>query len=313
MLPAARSYVDIFDDQETLLPEVEHPAYGAIRVPDGRALAWSEYGSARGVPCILIPDTGSSRMAPVWLLHDSALPSAVRLLALDRPGTGASDAIRPGGRADPADDLRRLVDTLAVGRVAVIGVGQGVAEVFAFAARYPRLVVSVSAVSARLPGPLTSRRTLLHPFAVRTPHPAGGMLGYWLAAAGPGADLTAESTWAAAISRMPDAARAALGDRWREPDFRSAIAVDAKQSGAPSAASNAPAADWTQNLPVDGLPVQLWHGQNEGTTGLSDLRSTVGTRAGFELTGVVGPTAALGSWPQILSTAARSFNLSPAA
>ncbi len=154
MLPAARSFLDMFEDEEVALPEVEHPAYGAIRVPDGRALAWAEYGSARGVPCILIPDAGSSRLAPTWLLHDSALPSVVRLLAMDRPGTGASDPIGLGGREEPAEDLRRLVETLAVGRVAVIGIGQGVDDVFAFASRYPQLVASVSAVSARLSEPL---------------------------------------------------------------------------------------------------------------------------------------------------------------
>ena len=150
-------------------------------------------GSARGVPCILIPDVGSSRLAPAWLLHDSALPSAVRLLAMDRPGTGASDPIGLGGREDPAEDLRRLVDTLAVGRVAVIGVGQGVDDVFAFAARYPRLVASVSAVSARLSEPVPGRRSLMHPFADRSPRTAGGVLGSWLGAIGNGADLTKES------------------------------------------------------------------------------------------------------------------------
>src|ERR1700709_119777 len=192
VLPAAKSYLDMFDDEESVLPEVEHPAYGAIRVPDGRALAWAEYGSARGVPCILIPDLGSSRLAPTWLLHDSALPSAVRLLAVDRPGTGASDPIGLGGREEPAEDLRRLGDTLAVGRVAVIGIGQGADDVFAFAARYPRLVASVSAVSARLSEPLPSRRRLMHPFADRTPRTAAGVLGSWLAAIGAGADLTKE-------------------------------------------------------------------------------------------------------------------------
>src|SRR3954468_3753330 len=71
VLPGARSYLDMFEEEEPVLPEVEHPAYGAIRVPDGRALAWAEYGSARGVPCILVPDVGSWGLAPAWLLHDS--------------------------------------------------------------------------------------------------------------------------------------------------------------------------------------------------------------------------------------------------
>src|SRR6195952_61816 len=304
----------MFDDEETVLPEVEHPAYGAIRVPDGRALAWAEYGSARGVPCILIPDVGSSRLGPGWLLHDSALPSAVRLLAMDRPGTGASDPIGLGGREDPAEDLRRLVDTLAVGRVAVIGIGQGVDDVFAFAARYPRLVASVSAVSARLSEPAPSRRRLMHPFADRTPRTAAGVLGSWLAAIGAGADLTKESSWAKGVTRMDPGAVAALGDRWQEPDFRAAIATDAEQSqGAWGTVTKSAGPEWLNHPSDDRVPVHLWHGQKEGATTVSDIRSAVGGRPEWEVTGVSGPTAVLGIWPQILSTAASSFNTASAA
>ncbi|HYN72479.1 MAG TPA: hypothetical protein VES60_08240, partial [Nakamurella sp.] len=83
----AMSY--LFDDEDILLPLAERAPHGALRLPDGRAMAWAEYGSARGLPCILIPDAGSSRLAPGWLLHDSALPVHIRLLAMDRPGIGA--------------------------------------------------------------------------------------------------------------------------------------------------------------------------------------------------------------------------------
>lgn len=308
VLPAAKSYLDMFDDEETLLPEVEHPAYGAIRVPDGRALAWAEYGSARGLPCILIPDAGSSRLAPAWLLHDSALPSAVRLLALDRPGTGASDPIGLGGQEDPAEDLRRLVDTLAVGRVAVIGIGQGIDDVVSFASRYPRLVASVTAVSARMSDPVPARRSLWRPFADRVAQPAGGLLGAWMSATGSG-DLRQESTWAKAIPRMSAEVRAALGDRWQEGDFRGAVATDAEQTQQIWGTVSRPltSIDWLQNPTTEGVPVHVWHGQNEGRTEVSDVRSAVGGRPGWEVTAAAGPTAVLGIWPQILSTAAASF------
>ena len=105
----------------------------------------------RGLPCVLVPDVESSRLAPGWLLHDSALPGVIRLLAVDPPGIGVSDPIGFGGFENPAEDLRRLVETLAVGRVALIGIGQGADDAFAFAARYPAMVASVSGVSMRLP------------------------------------------------------------------------------------------------------------------------------------------------------------------
>jgi pimeloyl-ACP methyl ester carboxylesterase len=314
VLPTASSYVDMFDDEHNLLPEVEHPAFGAIRVPDGRTLAWAEYGSARGVPCVLIPDLGSSRLAPVWLLHDSALPSAVRLLALDRPGTGASDPIGLGGREDPAEDLRRLVDTLAVGRVAVIGIGHGVEDAFTFAGRYPRLVASVTAVSSRLSEPAAGRRRLRHPFSGRASREIGGVVGGWLAAIGDG-DVTLESTWIKALSRMNPAARTSLGDRWKEADFRSALAADLAQTQKTWGTESrpAPAGSWILHPPANGVPVHVWHGQDEGGTALSDVRSAVGNRPGWEVTGVSSSTAVLGAWPQILSTAATSFGAASAA
>ncbi len=119
-------------DDAALLPFTPQP-FGGIRLADGRALAWAEYGNSRGVPCVLLPETGSSRLAPRWLMHDTVVPVGVRLLALDRPGIGESDPVGLGGREDPVEDLRGLVQTLAVGRVAVIGVGQGAADALAFA------------------------------------------------------------------------------------------------------------------------------------------------------------------------------------
>jgi pimeloyl-ACP methyl ester carboxylesterase len=304
----------MFDEEDTFLPEVEHPAHGAIRVPDGRTVAWAEYGSARGVPCILVPDVGSSRLAPAWLLHDSALPSAVRLLALDRPGTGASDPIGLGGMEEPAEDLRRLVDTLAVGRVAVVGIGQGVDDAFAFAARYPRLVASVSAVSARLAEHAPARRMLLKRFQDRRPKIAGGVLGDWLSALGPDADVSVEPSWSRAINRMAPEARAALGTRWQEADFRLAVARDAEQTQQAWGTVTRPSASptWTDTT-AEGMPVHVWHGENELSTGISDVRQVVAGRPGWELTGLAVPTAAMGSWARILATAAHSFTTASAA
>ena len=309
MLPAARSYLDMFDEEETLLSGVEHPAYGAIRVPDGRVLAWCEYGSPRGVPCMLIPDTGSSRLAPSWLLHDSALPSAVRLLAVDVPGTGQSDPIGLGGQEDPAADLARMVETLAVGRVALIGIGRGVDEAFALAVRHPELVTSVSAVALRISQQPPPRRLFRRNHRADTPVSGAAVAG-WLRAAGHGADLRDADTWRAALERMESRTRAGLGDRWTEPDFRLAVAADAIEGSHDWAgidhAHGVP--QWVTEPESVGVPVRLWHGQQEHTS-LSEVRAITGGRPGWTLSVVTSPSALMGCWPQILSTAAASFNM----
>lgn len=83
---ATPSLSDLYDPAALAAPTGQ--AGGGVRLPDGRALSWAEYGSTRGVPCLLLPDTGSSRLAPHWLMHETTPPTEVRLLALDRPGIG---------------------------------------------------------------------------------------------------------------------------------------------------------------------------------------------------------------------------------
>lgn len=161
-------------------------AGGGVRLPDGRALSWAEYGSTRGMPCLLLPDTGSSRLAPHWLMHETTPPAEVRLLALDRPGIGNSDLVGLGGQEDPVEDLYHLVSTLAVGRVAFIGVGGGASDALAFAARYPAMLSTVLAISPRM----TAEPAPRHPRWRRPSWSAAtspvGPVGAWLRAAGPG-------------------------------------------------------------------------------------------------------------------------------
>ncbi|MTD15709.1 hypothetical protein GIS00_17380 [Nakamurella sp. YIM 132087] len=314
MLPTASSDVHLFDEDDSVLGPVDHPTYGGIRLPDGRAFAWSEYGSPRGVPCLLIPDLGSSRLAPTWLLHDSALPTSIRLLALDRPGTGESDPVGLGGRHDPADDLAHLVQTLAVGRIAVIGIGEGVDDAMAFAARHPRMVTGVTAVTVRLSDAPAPRRSLRRPFGDRRV-PVSGAVPQWSAALGDGADLTDISSWQRALDRLDERALLALGDRWQEDDFRAAVAADAGESGGDwrGIAGGSPSRSWVDAPALQQLPVRFWHGQSEAPTPLSEVRALVAGRPTWELSAVSAPSALLGCWPQILSTAAAGFRAPTAA
>lgn len=305
----SRIQPEVFDDDDILLPLAEHAAYGALRLPDGRAMAWTEYGSARGLPCVLVPDIGSSRLAPGWLLHDSALPAAIRLLAIDRPGIGVSDPIGFGGTEQPAEDLRRMVQTLAVGRIALIGIGQGADDAFAFAAEYPALVTSVSAVSVRLPCESSVRRGMLHPFARRQAKNWPGPLSSWTETAGKGVDLTQESTWSRMLDRLDVISAQVLGDRWQEADFREAVAADAAQINpawtAPARLAGPPR--WVLDPAAVRVPVHLWHGKHETGTTLQAVQQFAGDQSGWTVRTAAGSSAILGAWPEILAGAAQSF------
>ncbi len=293
-------------DVAALVPPEDSP-YSGIRLPDGRTFAWAEYGSPRSMPCVLLPDGGSSRLAPYWLLHDEALPAAVRLLAIDRPGVGASDPVGLGGREDPGEDLRHLVETLAVGRVALIGIGQGAEDAMTFAVRYPTMVTTVQAISPRMRMDAGPRRGRLRPASWSTGTMPAGPVAAWLRAIRPSADLTEERTWARAVRRMDSRAAAVLGDRWRDADFRADLAADLSQSsGLWTSPASAPAPlDWTRA--ASGVPVHIWHGRDETGTTLGHVRGVAARRFGWQVSVVDGCSAVFGAWAPILHDAADSF------
>lgn len=305
----SRIQPELFDDDDILLPLAEHSPHGALRLPDGRAMAWAEYGSARGLPCVLVPDTGSSRLAPGWLLHDGALPSAIRLLAVDRPGIGVSDPIGFGGTEQPAEDLRHMVETLAVGRVAMVGIGQGADDALAFAARYPTLVTSVSAISVRLPSAGQDRRRILRPFGRRQRNGWAGPLASWIATAGKDADLTDEHTWGRMLDRLDVVSAQVLGDRWQESDFREAVAADAAQINpswtAPARPGGPP--QWVLDPGSVRVPVEVWHGKHETGTTLPAVQSFADDLPLWTVHPAAGSSAILGAWDLILDNASHSF------
>ncbi len=298
-----RSAVDLFSDDEDPLLQAPPPPFSGIRLPDERTLAWAEYGNPRGVPCVLIPDLGSTRLAPNWLLHDAAVPASIRLLAVDRPGVGASDPVGIGGREDLAADLMRMVQTLAVGRVAMIGIGRGVDDALAFADRFPGSVTAVVGVSARVGAhaPLTGRRHLI---GQRDQQWLGPMPA-WARAAGR-RDLRLAETWRRVATKVPADAREAIGNRWEESDFRVAVADDLGLGQADRLRSQRLEPNWVHRWTTY-VPVHLWHGRQEGETHVSALRAVAGQRPSWQVHAVPGCSALLGFWPDLLLQAESSF------
>ncbi|MBM9469089.1 alpha/beta fold hydrolase [Nakamurella leprariae] len=316
-----RSDEDLLDSELLAMQRSDNTADhrdGALRLPDGRALAWAEFGNSRGLPTVFLPDVPSTRLAPSWLITDAtgetALPHSLRILAVDRPGVGRSDALAPEATPQPAEDLRRMVETLAVGRVAVVGIGSGAVDALAFAARYPALAVSVTAVSPRLPGADRSPRRLRT--LGRRARPVAGPLAAWLAAGTRDTDLTSPDAWERLLRRLDPSHRAALAARWRHPHFRAAVAADLAEHGMARVALRAvPAGDAAAVGPdprTVRVPVQLWHGAQESGAMLAELRSLLETRPHWQLNVVPGGCASLGDWSPVLAGVARSFRAAAA-
>jgi pimeloyl-ACP methyl ester carboxylesterase len=132
------------------LPAVERsyaPARdSSIRLPDGRALAYTEWGDLHGRPVFFFHGMPASRLFVPD--PDAATDEHVRLIAPDRPGMGSSDP-QPGHVvADWPADVVELADTLGLERFGVIGWSAGTPYAFACAALISERLTGVSATTS---------------------------------------------------------------------------------------------------------------------------------------------------------------------
>ncbi|GGP72982.1 alpha/beta fold hydrolase [Streptomyces sindenensis] len=120
---------------------VEPDGIGRTRLPDGRELAWAEWGPRDGRPVLFCPGAATSR----WLgFGGSVLEQAqLRLISVDRPGLGASDPAPNRTLSAWADDIRYLIDDRGCGTPLVVGFSQGAPFALALAAAGMAAAVAV--------------------------------------------------------------------------------------------------------------------------------------------------------------------------
>jgi pimeloyl-ACP methyl ester carboxylesterase len=126
----------------TVAPDKEH------RLPDGRALAYCEYGVPDGIPVFNFHGLPGSRI-DTRIIADEARAAGLRLITADRPGIGRSDPVR-GKRtyAGWAHDVANLADALDIERFSVVGYSCGGPYALAVAAELPERVERVGLVSS---------------------------------------------------------------------------------------------------------------------------------------------------------------------
>jgi pimeloyl-ACP methyl ester carboxylesterase len=135
-----------------------------LRLDDGRALAWYEFGDPAGIPCLYLPGTPTSGLIGE-VYSDVAAASGVRLIALDKPGYGRSD-YAPGRRLlDIAGDVQRLAAQTGLDSLLVVGESGGAPHALALAAALPWMVAAVTVVAGI--GPVTERDVAAMPRSTR--------------------------------------------------------------------------------------------------------------------------------------------------
>ena len=117
-----------------------------LRLSDGRALGYAEYGPADGPPLLHLHGVPSCRLEALNEA-DQVLLTGVRLLVLDRPGCGLSDPL-PGRRLlDWPADVAGLADALGLDRFALMGVSGGAPYALACALEIPERLSALALVS----------------------------------------------------------------------------------------------------------------------------------------------------------------------
>lgn len=123
------------------------PIEASFQLPDGRRLAWAEFGAADGRPVLYCHGSPSSRLEPALIGEDAIARAGLRLIAADRPGIGGSDP-QPGRRiTDWPRDALALADHHGLARFALLGNSGGGPYVVACAAAFPERITAAAIVS----------------------------------------------------------------------------------------------------------------------------------------------------------------------
>lgn len=125
---------------------------GTIGLADGRRLAYDDVGDPDGVPVVYLhgcPDCRLTRHP-----DDSIAGSlGVRLLAVDRPGYGASSPPAAPTMASVAADIAALLDALRIDRCGVFAWSSGAMVALALGASRPDAVVALALAAGTMPNP----------------------------------------------------------------------------------------------------------------------------------------------------------------
>lgn len=112
-----------------------------VTLCDGRTLEYADLGDPAGTPVLFLPGTpGTAGQGAV--VADAARANGVRLIAVSRPGYGASTTTPPGLTPAAADALE-LADQLGLDDVVAVGSSGGGPYALALAALAPERVSNV--------------------------------------------------------------------------------------------------------------------------------------------------------------------------
>ncbi|MFN2590267.1 MAG: alpha/beta fold hydrolase [Actinomycetota bacterium] len=245
-----------------------------VDVPRGGSLGYAEFGDPTGDPVVWFHATPGARKQFPPDAHALAVERRIRLIGVERPGTGLSTRFNYRRIMDWADDVEAFADGLGLDRFAVVGLSGGSPYVLAACHRLPDRVVAGAVLGGIGPtrGPeaapgYTRMLPLLEPFLSVVSLPLAEVLTWVLRPirrlASPGYD-----TYTNLVA--PGSDREVL----RAPEMKSAFLYDL--TTALEVGLRAPMTDlvlfgreWGFSLRDIRVPVKVWHGDADAIVPLS--------------------------------------------
>jgi pimeloyl-ACP methyl ester carboxylesterase len=258
-----------------------------IRLPDGRKLAYAEFGKADGQPVFYFHGAPSSRMEPLLIGDEVISQSGLRIIAPDRPGMGGSD-FQPGrGFSDWPQDVVSLADALGLEKFAVLGNSGGGMYVVACAARIPERLRAAVIVSGgwQMNSPeVKENLPFINRFVFILARRAPFLLRVMLKAMGGTSSENREKELAQLKKRMPPADYAAFAEPGRVEAFGQ-VMREALRQGTKGAV-------WDMRLYVREfdfsldeirMPLKLFHGEKDMNMPIALVRRMVKSLPSAEL------------------------------
>jgi pimeloyl-ACP methyl ester carboxylesterase len=239
-----------------------------LRLPDGRQLAWYEYGDAAGRPCVYATGTPASGLAGKTY-DKGAAEAGVRWISVDKPGYGHSDLAPGRTLLQWTEDIRLLVDHLGLDRFAVAGESGGGPYALALAYALPDQITTAIVIAGLGPGDDPSARDgmkrankLLYGLAQRAPWALRPAIGAMARA------LRDEKKAQRYLAKMLADAPAADRSAYEDPDFAPlslAATRDAFRTGTAGAVEEMRLLTraWGFRLEDISTHVDLFHGEQD--------------------------------------------------
>ena len=240
-----------------------------IRLRDGRALGYAEFGDPGGRPIFDFHGNPSSRLGS-RLIDEAARQAGARLIGVDRPGIGLSDHKPDRRLLDWPDDVAQLADALGIDRFPVMGGSGGGPSALACAYGLPDRLTAVAVLFGPRPldawGATAGWSPAMRVQAFLGRHGPLAVIDLIMKALSLAMQSNAEKAMADMIRDLPAADREVMS----RPGVTQ-LGIDAIRD-AFRTGSRGPALDYALSMRPWGfrvqdirVPVYLWHGEADTT------------------------------------------------